>query len=257
MTASSETALDGVTEDAFLGGRVVLRQPLRGPRAGLDAVFLAAACPQDAQRVLDVGAGAGAVSFCAAQHATSARITGVEIDPALAALFRRNAALNGLAARASVIEGDIAGPFAPWREAGLQPEGFDAALCNPPFHPPGSVRAPKDSQLRRAHVAGLGGVEPWMRFLATCVAPRGVFVMIHAAEALPAILRAAEGRFGGLTVFPLYPRQGDAAIRVLVRGVKASRAPMTLLGGMVIHEGDAFSPEAAAILRDGAPLRLG
>ena len=32
-------------DDAFLGGRLVLRQPARGYRAGADAVMLAAACP--------------------------------------------------------------------------------------------------------------------------------------------------------------------------------------------------------------------
>ena len=48
-------------DDAFLGGRLVLRQPLRGYRAGMDAVMLAAACPARAgERVLDLGSGVGA-----------------------------------------------------------------------------------------------------------------------------------------------------------------------------------------------------
>jgi len=52
--------MDAVTEDRVLGGRIRLRQPARGYRAGLDAALLAAACdaPPGA-RVLEAGAGPG------------------------------------------------------------------------------------------------------------------------------------------------------------------------------------------------------
>ena len=36
------SAIDAVTEDAFLGDRLIMRQPLKGYRAGIDAVLLAA-----------------------------------------------------------------------------------------------------------------------------------------------------------------------------------------------------------------------
>ncbi|HET6223567.1 MAG TPA: hypothetical protein VFE11_15445, partial [Dongiaceae bacterium] len=52
-----------VTDDAFLGGALRILQPKEGYRAGIDAVFLAAAAPARTsrkERVLDVGAGVGA-----------------------------------------------------------------------------------------------------------------------------------------------------------------------------------------------------
>ena len=48
------------TRDAFLGGRVLVLQPARGGghRSGLDAVYLAAAVPEDVQgHVVDLGSG--------------------------------------------------------------------------------------------------------------------------------------------------------------------------------------------------------
>jgi tRNA1(Val) A37 N6-methylase TrmN6 len=79
--------------------------------------------------------------------------------------------------------------------------------------------------------------------------------MVHTAAALPAILAAAEGRFGGLAVLPVHPRAGEPAIRVVVTGRKASRAPLTLLPPLVLHdEVGAFTPRAAAILRNGAAI---
>ncbi|MFY9772929.1 MAG: methyltransferase, partial [Xanthobacteraceae bacterium] len=38
-------AADSTSEDALLGGKLTLRQPLRGHRFGHDAVLLAAATP--------------------------------------------------------------------------------------------------------------------------------------------------------------------------------------------------------------------
>ncbi|MFN3623152.1 MAG: methyltransferase, partial [Hyphomicrobium sp.] len=58
-------------------------------------------------------------------------------------------------------------------------------------------------------------------------------------------------------ILPLHPRPGDAAHRVIVEGVKGSRAPLQLLAGFVLHtDGNEFTPAAGAILRAGAPLPM-
>src|SRR4051812_10083316 len=96
-----------VTEDALLGGRVRLRQPRRGHRAGTDAVLLAASLdPRAGATVYDLGAGAGAVGLIVAAR-TKARLVFVEREPGLAALCRENIALNRLDGRAEIIEADL------------------------------------------------------------------------------------------------------------------------------------------------------
>jgi Predicted O-methyltransferase len=52
------------------------------------------------------------------------------------------------------------------------------------------------------------------------------------------------------------PRPGAAASRVLVRGTKGSRAPLTLLASRALHgeDGRAFAPEFDAIFRGMAVL---
>ena len=53
---------DEFTEDAFLGGKLRLRQPKSGHRAGHDAMLLAAATPaRSGDRVVDFGAGVGSM----------------------------------------------------------------------------------------------------------------------------------------------------------------------------------------------------
>jgi hypothetical protein len=57
----------GTVENALLGGRVRLRQPVKGYRAGMDAALLAAAiAAEPGQRVIEAGCGAGAVLMQAA-----------------------------------------------------------------------------------------------------------------------------------------------------------------------------------------------
>ena len=56
--------------DAFLGGRLTLRQLPSGHRAGTDAVLLAACVPPNAKGLgVDVGAGVGAAGLSALARA--------------------------------------------------------------------------------------------------------------------------------------------------------------------------------------------
>ena len=81
------------SEDSVLGGRLVLRQPLKGHRFGHDAILLAAACSvRPGDRLVDLGAGVGAAGLAVARRVEDVIVTMVEIDPVLFALARENAA---------------------------------------------------------------------------------------------------------------------------------------------------------------------
>jgi tRNA1(Val) A37 N6-methylase TrmN6 len=87
--------------------------------------------------------------------------------------------------------------------------------------------------------------------------PGGVVTLIWRADGLSEMVAALAGGFGAATLLPVYPKPGAPAIRVLARAVKMSRAPLTLLGGLVLAAADgAPSPEAESILRDAATLPL-
>ena len=71
-----EAALD-ITEDAFLGGQLLLKQKRSGHRAGHDAILLAAATEAQAgDRVVDFGAGVGAAGLALAR-----RVSGIKLTP--------------------------------------------------------------------------------------------------------------------------------------------------------------------------------
>jgi tRNA1(Val) A37 N6-methylase TrmN6 len=244
------------TDDAFLGGQLTIAQTRNGSRAGLDAVFLAAACPAEpGQRVLDLGAGSGIVALATACRIRDTQVTGIELDPELCELARSNAKRNKLSDRARFIIGDVTGPARKLAEAGLTLDSFDHAVANPPFLTAGDSRLPSDKRLRLAHALNPGDLDKWIKCLATFLKPDGTATIIHRADALPQLLEHCKGRLGGLSIFPLFPRVGAPASRIILQGRKGSRAPLNLERGLVLHEtGQQFTPEAQAILRGGAGL---
>lgn len=253
-----------LTRDAFLDGRVMLLQPRRGYRAGIDAVFLAAAAQaQDGRsplKILDAGAGVGAVGLLAAWRLRSlveVDVTLLEQSPELVALAERNAQDNGLAGCVHAVCADFLGPVADLEALGVRRESYDLVLTNPPYHVDTRGTRSADAIKAGAHAMGEGDLQRWARALAHLTRPGGEVVLIQKADALPAVLAAMSPRFGGLTVLPLHPRAGEPAIRILVQGTKGSRAPFTLLQGGVLHGNDNdFTPVAKTFLRDGAGFSL-
>src|SRR5262252_4620029 len=99
-TRDGERPRDALTDDAALGGLLMLRQPARGHRFGHDAILLAAATQAAAGEVaVELGAGVGAAGLALARRVPGLEVRLVEIDPALAALGRENAARNGFGDR--------------------------------------------------------------------------------------------------------------------------------------------------------------
>jgi tRNA1(Val) A37 N6-methylase TrmN6 len=240
---------DGLTEDRWLGGRLTLVQPKRGHRVGTDAALLVAAAGDASQgRIVDAGAGVGAVGLALAARSPLASVDLVEIDPDLAALAEGNAARNGLEARIRVLRLDALNSRER-REAGLL-ESAACVVTNPPFFEVGTVRVSPNEGKKRAHVLGPAGLADWIHASLAMLAPGGRFVMIHRPEALSAILAAIGSRLGSLALLPVHPTIGASAHRLLVSGVKGSKAPLRLAPGLVLHgAGGRLTDEADAIHR--------
>jgi tRNA1(Val) A37 N6-methylase TrmN6 len=239
-----------VTRDAFLGGRLAVSQPRGGFRAGLDSVLLGAAVAAGSTSLLDLGAGVGTAALVALADRPDLGATLCEADPASAALARGNLVDNGFGARARVLELNVAAAWSVRAEAGLAADAFTSVIANPPFFDSGSGTTPDPSRAAARHMP-LAALDTWLRAAATHASPGGEAIVIHVAAALPALVAAFDRRFGAVTVLPLSPREGAPASRVLVRGIKGSRAPFVLLASRALHveDGRAFRPEFDALFR--------
>ncbi len=244
---------DDVTADRLLDGQILLDQPRRGFRAGIDTVLLAAAVPaRPGDRVIEAGAGAGAATLCLARRVADIEIVGLEKDPGLVRLAAANARRNALAHRIAFLAGDVGRP--PRR---LTDGSFDHAMMNPPFLPAGRTRPPASGSRAAAKVEDGAGIADWLSFGFGMLRPKGTLTLIHRADRLAELLAALPSGGGEIVVFPLWPRGGESvAKRVLLRARRGSGAPLRLASGLVLHEpGGGFTAEANAVLR-GAALDL-
>lgn len=245
--------------DAFHRGRFFLAQPReRGHRAGMDAMMLAAAVPSTfAGRIADFGAGAGAAGLAVASRCAAASVVLVERAPEMAAFARRSLALPenaAIAQRVSVLAADVTLTGKRRVAAGLADGSFDFVVMNPPFNAHHD-RATPDELKREAHVMDADLFAAWIRSAAAVVRPRGGLAAIARPTSLRAMLDAMEGRFGKAEIVAVHPRAGEAAIRIIVRALRASRAPLSIRPPLVLHDdGDLFSARADAINNGRASL---
>ena len=245
------------SDDAVLGGRLLLRQPLKGHRVGHDAILLAAATGGRAgEYVAEFGAGVGAAGLALAQRVPGLDVALVEIDPALCALAAHNAARNGLAGRVRAVAADIENTAA-LTAAGLDAGGLDRVLMNPPFNDPGRHNVSPDASRRLAHAAAPDLLPRWVRSAARLLKTGGVLTLIWRADAREHVLATLQDGFGDVAVLPVLPRPGSAPIRILVRAVKDAGAGVAEVPGLELND-SAGHPSAAAeaILRGGGLLSL-
>jgi tRNA1(Val) A37 N6-methylase TrmN6 len=224
-----------LTEDAFLGGRLRLRQPKSGHRAGHDAMLLAAATSaRPGDRVVDFGAGVGAAGLALATRNPGIRITLIEIDEALAELARGNAASNRI--EASVIAMDLAAGAEAFAGAGLAPDSVDVVLMNPPFNDSSRHRSSPNRSRQTAHVADAATLESWIHAARRILKSGGVLTLIWRADGLAQVLAALDRGFGSIAILPVHGNAATPAIRVLIRAIKGGRAPTALHPGLMLND---------------------
>jgi tRNA1(Val) A37 N6-methylase TrmN6 len=246
---------DEMTEDAFLGGKLRLRQPKSGHRAGHDAILLAAAtAARPGDRVVDLGAGVGAAGLAVARRVAAIKLVLVEIDEALAGLARGNAASNAIPADIVVL--DVASGAEAFAAVGLSPDTVDVVLMNPPFND--SVRHPASPDKRReiAHIAGATTLESWVHAARRMLKSGGALTMIWRADAVAQVLAALDRGFGSLAILPVHADATSPASRVLVRAVKGGRTPVRIQPALILNEASRPGQKVRDILEGEGILPL-
>jgi tRNA1(Val) A37 N6-methylase TrmN6 len=244
------------TEDAFLGGQLLLRQPRSGHRAGHDAMLLAAATPaRPGDRVVEFGAGVGAAGLGLAKRVAGIELVLAEIEPALAALARDNAAANAIAAETIVL--DVTSSASSFAAAGLHPDSADIVLMNPPFNDAARHRASPDQARAMAHVADASTLQDWIHAARRVLKSGGVLSLIWRADGLGEVLAALDRGFGSLAILPVHVDVKKPAIRLLVRAIKGGRAPTQIHAALLLNdESDVPNKQAQDILTGRGRLPL-
>ena len=245
-----------VDETGFLGGRVLLRQPRRGHRAGTDAALvIAAARPYAQGRILDLGAGTGAIGISLAVLDPAVEVALVEIDAELAALAALAAEASGCAERVRSFAADVERLARSPPSRRVLGEPYDLVVMKSTLHECASFPALTRSATRTCPPRAGGRACPLDRCRRCPIEPEGNAGVDRSAGEPSHLLASLRPSFGSIAIRPVQPRAAEAATRILMLARKGGRAPLSLLPPLVLHERDgSFTPLAAAIHQGDAEL---
>ena len=236
-------------EFTLFDGHLPLLQPAAGYRTALDPVLLAATVHAErfsSAHILDLGCGIGTIGFCLMTR-FPCKVTGVDLQPDLLQLARKNAANLSRQDDIKFIESNV-------QDLQLE-EVFDAVVTNPPYVEIGRGSPNVTDNRRLAHLETIPFFD-WAKAAARHLKQGGYFYIIHRADRLHDLLESLRrAEFGSFSVLPLYPRAGENnAKRVIISCRKRKRAPLRLLQGLVLHEGQSYTDRVCDIIYRMQPL---
>ncbi len=221
------------SRDTLFGGRLKILQKKQGYRFSIDALLLANfANPGPDDRIIDLGTGCGIVPLILIFRKKTKRITGVEVQPSLADLARRNAALNRFSSRFQVWEEDLR-----YLDPRIKRESFDLVLTNPPYRKIGSGRVNPQAERAVARHEIRATQEEVLRSAHYLLKDKGRLVLVYPASRTIDLMR-------GLSKFHLEPKslqfvhshEKDEARLVLVEALKEGHAQVKILPPFFLYD---------------------
>lgn len=226
------------------GWRVIQREDEF--RFSLDAVLLAHfATVRRGARAADLGAGTGAVGLFLLSRGAAA-VSGVELNPRIARMAERTAALNGLSDRMRIICTDVN-----QIRAHCSAGAFDLVTSNPPYRLASAGRISSTAGVAMARHETTAGLREFVQAAAFLLRNRGRLAMIHLPERLTDIF--IEMRNAGLEPKRLrfvHPFSDREPRMVLIESVKGARAALSVLPPLVVYQSDGvYHPEVLSYYR--------
>ena len=223
---------DETLEDLQLNGLKIL-QKKEAFRFGVDAVLLSHFVRvKKKQRVLDMGTGTGILPILLAAKTEAAWITGLEIQPEIAAMAKRSIDGNGLENRVEIISGDIK------RVTSLLGAAtYDVVVTNPPYtRAGGGLKNPEESKAIARHEL-FCTLEDVLRSGAQMLKPQGEFYMVHRPDRLTDILEGMRKmKMEPKLLQMVCPREGEAPSLILVKGIRNGKPGLKILPQLLIYD---------------------
>jgi tRNA1Val (adenine37-N6)-methyltransferase len=242
LTADREETLDTLFE-----GNLKIIQSRQGYRFSIDALLVAHFCsPRVKDRIIDLGTGCGIIPLILAYRMSDIEITGVELQPPLAALAKRNVALNGFSRRIQILEADLKDIRSPENH-----EAFDLVLSNPPYYEVGTGRMNPQPEKAGARHEVYTKLEDLILTASHLLPEKGRLVLIYpASRASVLIQKLAQRRLEPKRLQFVHSRAKDSARFILIETRKESQAHAEIAAPLFLYDekGD-YTPEALEVFR--------
>lgn len=221
-------------DDLQLDGLKLIQRP-DAFRFGTDSVLLADfAAPRRGEIAADLGCGTGAIALLMAGHQPEMTVDAVELQPDIADMARRSAALNGLEARVRVHCADMREI---WRTLGAG--RYSLAVCNPPYGRSGAALESQSETKRLARHEGDLTPEAVAAAAGKLLKNGGRFCAIYPAPRAYELMRAMDGAgIAPKRLRTVHGVEGRAPKFVLLEGVRQGGEGLHWLPPLVLRNPD-------------------
>lgn len=239
------------TLDSLFQSRLKILQPRKGYRFSLDSVLLAGLTRVRRQdRVVDLGTGCGVVPLILAFRGAVAHLTGVEIQPSLAALARRNVDLNGFSRLIDIVEADLR-----LIKGDQIPGPVSLVVSNPPYREVASGRLNPDRKRAMARHELLANLGEVVKAAARILPQRGRLALIYPARRLPRLLQeVVEAGFAPKLLTFIHGTLDSPAKLAHLEAVKGGGEELRVDKPLAVYLAEgSYTPEMAAMYDPVAP----
>jgi len=248
MDRSDSLIHDDETMESLFGGRLQILQKKKGYRYTIDSVLLAHFVePKKGERILELGAGSGVISFLLAFRNPGVRVTGLELQADLADMAGRSISMNCLEGRVNIIQGDVRNTAEL-----LESRSQDVVVFNPPYRKMGSgkLNPGREKALARHEIAG--SIADFLRAASYALEPGGRVCLIYpCTRMVEAIHRMRVEKMEPKRLRMVHSRPGSRGDFILVEGMKGGGEELAVLPSLFIYEeGEGYSEELEALFRN-------
>lgn len=242
------------TIDSLFGGRLQIIQKKEGYRFSIDALLLASFVQARAQdQIIDLGTGCGIIPLILAYQKKGQKIIGVEIQPTLADLARRNVLLNNFGGQIEIWERDFKELLKESRR-----EFFDLVITNPPYRRLGAGRLnphPEKAIARHEIKATLPDI---LQVAHNILREKGRLAIIYPARRVVDLFKELRQKhLEPKKVQFVHSRLNEEARLVLVEAFKEGRVQTEVLPPFILYAAKGvYSPAAQKIFQGSEPGKL-
>jgi len=215
----------------FLEGSIIVYQPKKGFRFGIDSILLAHFLnlkPQDL--VLEVGAGSGIISLIALKRFPKAKIFALELESIFIECLKRNILENKLQEKLFIIKGDIKTPLF---KSGI----FDVIFSNPPYFKSKSGRkSPYEIEnIARRDVEF--ELDEFLKKVSSLLKNKGKFYLVFTALRLAELIYLLKkNKLEPKLLRLVYSYPGSEAKLVLLLAVKNAKEEIRIFSPLYIYD---------------------
>lgn len=206
-------------------------QPRCGYRFSVDPLLLCEFAGGCDGRVIDLGTGCGVMALIMARKAAASRVVGVEFREESARLAARNALLNGLSERVTVVPADILD-----LKRSLPVSSFDLVLANPPFRRVGTGKVSPHAGRDTARHESTAVLADFLSVAKYLVTPAGrVCLIYHVSRLTELIVEASALKLSLLRLQFVHGGPDDSARMVMLELAKGRTGELTVLPPLFVR----------------------